>query len=109
IGLASAPGCVIESVDAPWRTVTPGQSTSAAVFADSLLSEDVEPLPNSQPPSLSVMDWASAGALANSRMPSAAPPANFLADNSIPHLVSGRVIAAAPWRPQGNRITTGRC
>ena len=32
-GTYSAPGSVIASVEAPWRTVTPGQSTSAAVFA----------------------------------------------------------------------------
>src|SRR2546421_2062898 len=97
----------MESVDAPWRTVTPGQSTSATVFAGLLASAGAELGPNSQLPSLSVIDCACAGALVNSTTPMAAP-ASLLTDSPIPHLACGSVIAAGPWRPQGNRIMAGR-
>src|SRR6185369_1980962 len=89
----------MESVEAPWRTVTPGQSTSATVLAGLLASAGAELGPNSQLPSLSVIDCAGAGALANSTTPMAAPPASLLTDNPIPHLVCGRVIAAGPQAP----------
>src|SRR5256885_733614 len=52
----------MESVAAPWRTATLGQSTSTAAPAGLLpLAGGVEDLPNSHPPSLSVMEssaWA---------------------------------------------------
>src|ERR1044071_6215327 len=67
MGPASAPGWVIESVAAPWRTVTLGQSISTGVPAGLLPpAGGVEDFPNpSHPPSLSVIDSSAAAGRAS--------------------------------------------
>src|ERR1043165_8792659 len=85
MGPASAPGSVIESVAAPCRTATLGQSSSAAGPAG-LAVEGVEDLPNpSQPPSLSVIDSsATAGRVSKSEQAtSAARPVSEAARDPI--------------------------
>src|SRR5688572_32555022 len=96
----------MESVEAPWRTSTPGQSTSAAVLA--LVSEDDEDEepPKSQFPSLSVIDCAPAYEPDASRTQAsiAVRLADWRTEIRITHPCScpGALIAAEPWRSQGN-------
>src|SRR4051794_40645948 len=78
----------MESVAAPWRTATLGQSTSTAGPAGLLLlAGGVEDLPNSHPPSLSVMEssaWAG-DITRRAHATSAARPAEERATEPITH------------------------
>src|SRR6267154_1994688 len=71
IGPASAPGALIASVDAPWRTSTPGQSISAGVLA-LVVALSCAGGPNSQEFILSVMLSADAGCESDPTMMAAA-------------------------------------
>src|SRR4051794_30262423 len=62
MGPASTPGAAIESVAAPLRTSTPGQSISFGVFGPAFGLLSTAGGPNSQDFILSVMSCAHAGA-----------------------------------------------
>src|SRR6185295_991270 len=110
MGPASTPGAAIESVAAPLRTSTPGQSISFGVLALGLLSTAGGP--KIQDFILSVMSWAEADvAMAAHSMAAAAILAgvsfNLVLPAPIVHPSSTEhdlvvVIAGEPWPAQGN-------
>src|SRR6267142_3533460 len=110
IGPASAPGALIASVDAPWRTSTPGQSISAGVLA-LVVALSCAGGPNNQEFILSVMLCADAGCESDPTMMAAAAQMRVVKALLIffPSLWNAVVIAGQSWPAQDHDMQDHDC